>query len=152
MRYVLALLLPLTAACPGRAGDAAAAPAGGTTAPAMDQVTVELGARPLQGGDDGGGRVTAEGAAGTIQVRGALSTPNPCYALTGSVSRSGSTVTMTVTARSTGGMCVQSIGAFAYDATVRGLAPGSYTLRVVHTYPDTGWETRTALESAVTVR
>jgi hypothetical protein len=85
-------------------------------------------------------------------VQGALSTPTPCYTLSGAVRRVESIVTLTVEARSRGGMCVQSIGAFAYDAVLGGLPAGTYSLRVVHTYPGTGWESRGALEAPVTVR
>jgi hypothetical protein len=150
-RAALPLLLLICAACPGRAGDTAATPRAPDTAPRMDQLTVELKTQPLEGGDDRGGRVVAEGASGGANVRGMLSAPNPCYRLSGSVARSGATVTLTVTGRASDGGCIQSIGAFAYDASVRGLPPGAYTLRVVHTYPGTGWETRTALETSITV-
>ena len=155
MRRVLACLLvvPALAGCPGRPADARTAPAeprAEVTVPEQ-QVRVELASRPLPGGDDGGGAVSARGDRGAVKVTGALSTPTPCYTLSGEVRRDGQIVTLTVEARATDGMCVQSIGAFAYDATLRGLPAGTYTLRVIHTYPGTGWETRPALDTAVTV-
>ena len=155
MRRVLACLLlaPGLAACPGRPADARTAPVErAAEVPVPDaQLKVELVARPLPGGDDRGGAVTARGGSGTVRVAGALSTPTPCYALSGLVRQDGEVVTLTVEARATEGMCVQSIGAFAYDATLRGLSAGSYTLRVIHTYPGTGWETRPALDTTVSV-
>jgi hypothetical protein len=149
MRNVL-LLLALVG-CPGQSDAGPVVPSEGS-APVSAQPTVELTARPLQGGDDGGGRVTAQGGAGTVAVQGALSTPNPCYTLHGTVRRDGSNVTLTVEARAPREGCIQSIGAFAYDATVRGLPAGTYSFRVVHTYPGTGWESRGPLEMPVTVR
>jgi hypothetical protein len=153
MRLASLLLLPALAGCPSRSADAGPPVPAGSEAPAPGgQVTVELTAYRLQGGDDSGGRVTAQGGQGSVIVQGALSTPNPCYTFTGSVRRDGSAVTLTVEAHATEGMCVQSIGAFSYDATVHGLPAGSYSFRVVHTYPGTGWESRGALETMVTVR
>lgn len=165
MQRVLAclLVLPGLAGCPGRTADAGAVPversreAPAPTPPAREvpvpttQLRVELTSRPLPGGDDGGGAVTARGAGGAVAVTGALSTPTPCYTLSGSARRDGGVVTLTVEARATDGICVQSIGAFSYEATVRGIAAGSYTLRVIHTYPGTGWETRPALDTTITV-
>ena len=152
-RALLALFLPvLFAACPGRSAEAgarAAQPA--DSVPEAVQVTVELTARPLHGGDDGGGRVTAQPASGGVAVQGALSTPNPCYTLHGQARRDGSIVTLTVEARAGDGICTQSIGAFSYDATVRGLPSGTYEFRVIHTYPGTGWETRPALSTSITI-
>jgi hypothetical protein len=150
-REIAALLvLPVLVGCPSQSADAGTSRED-RSAP-MTQVTVELSARRLQGGDDGGGRVTAQGGDGTVVVQGALSAPNPCYTFTGSVRRDASIVTLTVEGHPGEGMCIQSIGAFAYDATVRGLPAGTYSFRVVHTYPGTGWESRGALESTVTVK
>jgi hypothetical protein len=36
--------------------------------------------------------------------------------------------------------------------TVRGLPPGSYTFRVLHSYRDEAWEPTMALDTTVTVR
>jgi hypothetical protein len=151
--FACLLLLPVLATCsarpadsdPGNPADAAAPAPGGT------QMKAEITARRLQGGDDGGGRVAAQGGHGRVAVQGTLSTPNPCYTFNAAVRRDGAILTLTVEARSTEGMCIQSIGAFAYDATVSGVAPGRYTFRVVHTYPGTGWESRGALETPLTV-
>ncbi|HYW07724.1 MAG TPA: hypothetical protein VE913_12250, partial [Longimicrobium sp.] len=95
---------------------------------------------------------TATGGAGTVTVRGSLSAPNPCHALSGTAEREGRTVTLTVASRAAGGVCAHMIGTFTYDATLAGLEAGTYSLRVVHTYPGTGWETKTALTQDVRVR
>ena len=87
-----------------------------------------------------------------IPVSGTVSTPNPCHVLSGAAAREGSTITLTVTARSNAEMCIQSIGSLGFDATLRAVPAGSYTLRVVHTYPGSGWETKTAMTQQVQVR
>lgn len=115
------------------------------------QPTVELTARPLQPAPDEG-FARATGAQGRIAVEGALPTPTPCYTLSGEARREGEVVTLTVQARASEGGCIQMIAGFAYDATVRGVPAGRYTLRVVHAYAGTGWETARVLEHPVEVR
>ena len=157
MRRLLAplILVPALLACsmntPRDSAAGNGAPAGGQ-APAQPPaaggpVTVEFKQREPGGAPDG-----ATGGTGTVAVRGTVSTPNPCYALSGTAARDGSTLTLTVTARSTAEVCIQSIGTLAFDATLRGVPAGSYTVRVVHTYGGTGWETKTAMTQQVQVR
>jgi hypothetical protein len=157
MRRLLAPLIfvPALVACsmntPRDSATGSGTPAGGQ-APAQSPapggpITVELRQREPGGEPDG-----ATGGTGTVAVRGTISTPNPCYGLGGTAAREGSTLTLTVTARSTAEVCIQSIGTLAFDATLRGVPAGSYTLRVVHTYGGTGWETKTAMTQQVQVR
>jgi len=157
MRRLLAplILVPALLACsmntPRDSANNGGAPAGGQ-APAQPPaaggpVTVELKQREPGGAPDG-----ATGGTGTVAVRGTISTPNPCYALSGTAAREGNTLTLTVIARSTAEVCIQSIGTLAFDATLRGVPAGSYTVRVVHTYGGTGWETKTAMTQQVQVR
>lgn len=159
MRNLLAaaLVLPLVFACaqPSQSaaggGDSGSPPAAPPAQGGTQQVTVEL--TQSQGGSSAGDEqaATAQGSAGGAVVRGTASTPTPCHRLTGAVQRAGETVTLTVSAAADpDAMCIQSIGSIPYTATVRGLPAGSYTLRVLHTYPGTGWETATALETRVT--
>lgn len=152
---VLALAL---AACSTAGGPAPASGGGGPR--------VELTSRRLESGptltDPGPGGAPAapaaeagtraEGGDGTIVVRGRVDTPDPCRRLSGTVEAAGGQVTLRVDAAREGEMCTQVIAAFAYDARITGLAPGTYRLRVVHAYPGTGWDARTALEQSVTVR
>ncbi len=157
MRRLLAplILVPALLACsmntPGDNGNGSGAPAGGQApaqAPApAGPITVELKQREPGDAPDG-----ATGGTGTVAVRGTISTPNPCYALSGTAAREGSTLTLTVSARSNAEVCIQVIGTLGYDATLRGVPAGSYTLRVVHTYAGTGWETQTAMTQQVQVR
>lgn len=161
MRNILsaALLLPLLVGCaqPSQSAsggpDSAAAPSAPPARGGAGQVTVELvqGDAASAAGQDQS--ATAEGAAGGAVVRGVASTPTPCHRLAGAVERAGETVTLRVSATADpDAMCIQSIGAIPYTATVRGLPAGDYALRVVHTYPGTGWETATVLETRVTAR
>jgi len=150
MRLAALLLLPSLLGCsmntPREAGSGGGTPAGGA-APAAGPITVELTQRAAAGDTDG-----ATGGAGSVAVRGTITTPDPCYRLSGAAAQEGRTLTLTVTARPGEGMCVQTIGTLGYDATLRGVAAGSYTLRVVHTYVGTGWETQTAMTREVEVR
>ena len=141
LRRVPFLLLPLLAGAPMR-------PADGSPAP---QLTVDLRSRQLQPAPDEPW-TKAAGGEGRVEVEGAVTTPTPCYTLAGEARRDGQTVTLTLQAERKEGGCIQVIAAFGYEATVRGLPPGRYTLRVLHAYPGTGWERRTALEQAVEVR
>lgn len=163
MRSLIPAALALLAACAGPSQSA-----GGDPPPAQDppsaahpaqpaqseggQVTVELvaGQGTSSAGEQG---ATAEGGSGIVVVRGRATTPNPCHRLAGSVARSGGTVTLRVTATvDPEVMCIASIGEIPYTATLRGLAAGSYDLRVEHVYPNTGWETASVLQTRVTVR
>jgi hypothetical protein len=115
------------------------------------QLTVELSSRPVQSPDDEDW-ARATGGQGRIAVEGSITTPTPCYTLAGRARRDGRTVTLTVAAERKEGGCIQMIAGFRYDAAVRGLPAGTYTLRVQHAYAGTGWETRTAAETQVEVR
>lgn len=157
MRRLLAsiILVPALLACsmntPRDPATGSGAPAGGEApvqAPAPGgPVTVELKQRDPGGVPDG-----ATGGTGTVTAHGTISTPNPCHDLSGTAARDGSTLTLTVSARSNAEMCIQSIGTLGYDATLRGVPAGSYTLRVMHSYGGTGWETKTAMTQQVQVR
>ncbi|HYR11854.1 MAG TPA: hypothetical protein VEQ60_28980 [Longimicrobium sp.] len=95
----------------------------------------------------------AEGGGGTVVIRGVATTPTPCHKLAGTVEHSGGRVTVRISATADPEtMCIASIGQIPYTATVRGLPAGAHDLRVEHTYPGTGWDTASVLETRVTVR
>ncbi len=155
----LATLLVLALAACTAAGSPAPASGGGTPRVQLTARLVEpgptlrdpgAGAPEAAPAEDPGAR--AEGAAGGITVQGTMRTPDPCRRLSGRVEAAGGGVTLRVEAAREGDMCTQVIAAFAYEAAVTGLAPGTYRLRVVHAHPGTGWEEETALEQTVTVR
>jgi hypothetical protein len=141
IRPALLLVLGL-AACPvspdqpGNGGDA----------------RLEFAAQVVRPGNPVQPGVSAEGGAGSVVVRGQLDAPDPCQKVSGKLESSGSELTLRVEVTSSPGACIAVIGNFTYAATVSGLTPGAYRLRVVHTYPGTGWETKTALEQSVQVR
>lgn len=117
------------------------------------QVTIDVqqGSGTSAGADEQQAR--AEGGDGTVVIRGVATTPTPCHKLSGTVERSGGVLQVRISATADPEvMCVASIGAIPYTATVRGLAAGTYTLRVMHAYPNTGWDTAAVLETGVTVR
>jgi len=151
MRGLLASLLfiSLVACSTNAPSDAATGSSGSATPVAPGPMTVRFTYRP----GDGDATPSATGGTGTIAVRGALATPTPCQVLTGTGAREGRTITLTVASRATQNVCAHTIGTFTYDATLAGgLEAGTYSLRVVHTYPGTGWETKTALTKDVQVR
>lgn len=110
--------------------------------------------RPLSQGHQVETRATAEGGTGRIAVHGQMGTPNPCQTLTATRTRSGANVVLRVVARPKPDvMCVATLGAYAYDAALNGLRPGTYRLRVTHQLPQTGTPAeRTVLDRKVRVR
>jgi hypothetical protein len=158
MRKTLISAVLLLAACARpAASDAGAAdpPASSGTAPSTGAQQVTLEFQQGQGGSSAGGEQGAAATAGSgrIAIRGTMQTPNPCYKLAAALERSGQTLSVRVTGRADpDAMCIQSIGMLPYTATLRGVGAGTYTVRVIHTYPDTGWETATALDTQVTIR
>jgi hypothetical protein len=75
---------------------------------------------------------TATGAPGAIQFTGSLTTPTPCYDVTASHRTGGSQVTLTVSARATGGGCIQVIANHNYEGAISRLASGTYDFEVIH--------------------
>lgn len=147
------------AACTG--GGGATPPAGSDDASPTsgDTVRVEVSARQVEPAPAEGppaapapAGTTAAGEAGRIVVHGRIETPDPCRRITAAATRRGAELTLRVEAHREGDVCAQVIAAFAYDAVVQGLAPGTYRLRVLHAYPGSGWDAQTALEESVTVR
>jgi hypothetical protein len=95
---------------------------------------------------------TANGRSGRIEAKGTFPTPSPCYRLAGAADRLQSVITLNVEARSNGDLCPGPTGTFTYSVAVRGLPPGSYTFRVVHSYRDAEREPAVALDTTVAVR
>jgi len=79
---------------------------------------------------------------GRIDVDGILPTPTPCYDLTAELGRADRRLTLTVTARDRGGVCIQVLANFAYAAKLDGLESGLYQLTVEHAYEDARGEIR----------
>jgi hypothetical protein len=75
---------------------------------------------------------TATGTRRGIDFTGSVTTGNPCYNVSAAHQTSGSSVTLTVTATSTGGFCTQVITYHNYDGAVSQLSAGTYDFTVVH--------------------
>lgn len=148
----LAACTPAGGPAPPAGGAAAGGPRVELTARLVEPTptSADPGAPPAPPAEEAGAR--AEGGAGSVAVRGRMETPDPCRRLSGSVEAAGNRLTLRVDAVREGEMCAQVIAAFSYEAAVTGVAPGTYTLRVVHAYPGSGWDAQTALEQSVTVR
>ena len=125
-----AIVVLLTCACSGAS----------LTQSIQPQVEITLETAPEGSRDDTPTIVTA--SADNTVLSGVISTPNPCYTIEGDIAADGRDLTLTVTARSKPGICVQMLGSFAYQARVTGLASGNYPTRVVYQYPNTGWEAK----------
>ncbi len=94
----------------------------------------------------------ARSAWGGIEVRGTFPTPSDCFQLASAAHRERSVLTLIVEARPADPTCMDLGGLFSYKATVRGVRPGTYTLRVLHAYREDIWESALALDTTVTVR
>jgi hypothetical protein len=92
---------------------------------------------------------TATGGVGGIDFTGSLTTGTPCFTVTATHSHRRNNVTVTVTAASTGGACVQVITYNNYTGRVSGLAAGTYNFTVVHRI---GSSSQTAFSGSVTVQ
>jgi hypothetical protein len=87
---------------------------------------------------------------GHFEVLGLLSTPNPCQDIQASLPQVGAALTVTIQAHAQPGVCIQVLGRFAYQVT-EDIDPDTYTLRLTHTYPDTGWPDERAFQGSITV-
>jgi len=159
MRKTVLLTAFVLAACARPAASDAgtseppASPGGGAPSSGARQVKLEF--QQGQAGSSTGGQqgATATAGSGQIVIRGTMETPTPCHKLSGELQQQGRTLSVRVVAQADPDvMCIQSIGSIPYTATLRDVAPGAYTVRVIHTYPGTGWDAAAALETQVTVR
>ncbi len=86
---------------------------------------------------------TARVSAGQATIEGVISTPNPCYQIVADLVEDADSLTLRLTATRRGGMCIQVVAAFTYEARLSDLPARTDTIVVVYTYPSTGWEERT---------
>jgi len=94
-------------------------------------------------------RTRVEGGGGRVLVRGVMVTPTPCWRLAGAADRVGPLVTLNIQARLYYGGCPpEAPGASTYKVSLRGLPPGTYTVRVLHTYADERYQPSVALDSS----
>lgn len=96
-------------------------------------------------------RARVVGESRGVRVRGSFTVPHLCHHLSGNADRRGSVITLTIQARARSELCEAGTGAFYYNVTARRLPPGSYTLRVLHTFQGEGREPVTVLDTTVAV-
>lgn len=80
--------------------------------------------------------VTVRSAHHEVLVRRTMTTPSWCRDLEADVVQTGSDVTLRVSAMESDDACPAGEGLWGYLAEIRGLRPGRYNLRVVHTFAD----------------
>ncbi len=73
-------------------------------------------------------------------LAGVISTPTPCYEISGTMTSEGRKLVVTLEARALPRICAQVLAAFQYRARIAPLGSGEYRVEVVHAYPGTGWE------------
>jgi hypothetical protein len=93
---------------------------------------------------------TATGGVGAINFTGSLTTGTPCVSVTATHRDRRGTITVTVEAVSSGGICTQVVTNNNYTGSVSGLAAGTYTFNVVHQGGFSG--TETVFSGTVTVQ
>ena len=139
-------LLAATAACDG-APTASSAFISPTDEAALAQAKSRLTFSYTQSNTDQTAQ-TSSGSVGAIDFTGSVTTGTPCYDVTADHTVRGSSVTLTVTATSTGGICTQVITYNNYQGDISRLSPGTYDFTVVH---DVNGNTSTAHTSTVVV-
>jgi hypothetical protein len=86
----------------------------------------------------------------SVMLLGTRITPSLCYHLAGSSERLGQEVVLNVEARRQGDDCAPATAEFKYEMLVRGLPPGRYHLRVLHSYRGP-FPSQLALDTTLTV-
>jgi hypothetical protein len=77
--------------------------------------------------------IDAQAFFGDVDFIGQFRTSSLCYNIIPSFSKSGSTLTLRVDAKSTNSAnCNQTPGGFQYTGVLRHLDPGTYTFKIIH--------------------
>lgn len=87
-----------------------------------------------------------------IRIRRSMAVPDGCRTLSADLVSTGGTLTLRVIARPAAGEpCERAESYLAYTATIRGLGPGVYDLRVVHAYASDRRAPEVVLEHPIVV-
>lgn len=115
--------------------------------------TIEIEARPLTAEEARGQSIAAvESGHHEIRVRRTIAVPDACRTLAGAVVRTGSELSLRVTARPDDRpRCVPAPSYLTYTATIQGLRAGRYNLRVIHTYTSERRASEVVLEHPIVV-
>jgi hypothetical protein len=106
-----------------------------------EQVRVELETRPLAAAEARSRSTAAlESGDDEIRVRRTIAVPDGCRTISAAVARAGSRLSLRIIAHPDHARprCPPEDTYVSYTATIRGLRPGRYDLRVVHTYTSGG--------------
>ena len=114
-----------------------------------DAPIANLSSRLVRPGSDPIPDLQAGGGVGQVSIRGALSTPDPCYDLEAYGEQSGAEIHFTINAVQRPGACIAVVATFAYEGVLRGVPPGSYQVRIAHSV--NGHSTQ-VLDTTVSVR
>jgi hypothetical protein len=66
----------------------------------------------------------------TLHISGAIQTPTPCYALSAEYAIKEDALTIELSSRSKGGVCVECLGAVPFKAELRNIPYGRYQVRL----------------------
>jgi hypothetical protein len=94
----------------------------------------------------------ARAARRAIVVEGAMPTPSACWRLSGAGDRQGNEIVLNIEARPWGIRCLEVVEAFTYKVTIRRLPPGTYRLRVIHSYRGAVVPSSLAVDTTITVQ
>ena len=107
-----------------------------TEAPRPPQVTLEV--HPDGRREGVADRPSLESGHHLLRVHRSLAVPIDCGPLAGVVAAAAGELTLRIAPASDGGACEAPDTVLAYTATIFGLRPGRYNLRVVHARPGRG--------------
>ena len=93
----------------------------------------------------------ATGRRRSILVEGAMPTPSACWRLGGAGDRADSLIVLNIEARPYWSRCPDVVEAFTYKVTVRRLPPGTYRLRVIHSYRGVAVPSSLAVDTTIVV-
>lgn len=66
-----------------------------------------------------------------IKFSGSIGTPNPCYELKGFYSKNGSNITIEITSKSVGEICIQCVGSVPFDGYLE-ISEGHYKTKIIY--------------------
>lgn len=94
-------------------------------------------------------RTHVDGGPGRVLIHGVMLTPTPCWRLSGAADRVGPLITLNIQAHFAEEFCPPDApGASTYKVSLRGIPPGTYTVRVLHTYRGDAYKPAVAIDSA----
>jgi hypothetical protein len=89
--------------------------------------------------------------AGLLQFRGIVGVGSPCVTLLSGVTTAEGELTLNIQAVRSINPCASEVVTIPYEATVDGPGPGSLRVRVIHSHPNSGIDTKMALDRTVVV-